>query len=106
MGLCIADGFTLDGLLPSRCGVHGEVRFKYRPALPERVVEFLRADTTTPAKEMNNTCKFLLEQLVSWEDDALLSEGSLRHCLHADLTVLVNHCTGYSGTDWSEREKN
>ena len=107
MGLLIRDGYTLDGKIPAKPGLHGEVKFSYRPALPERVVEFLRADTSTPVRELANTIKLLSEHLVAWDEECdPTSPETLRRVPHSALQLLVNHVTGYSATDWAEREKN
>lgn len=57
MGLAIADGYTLEGFLPRRPGLHEEVRFKYRPALPGRVADYMRADKASGVKEMAQTAR-------------------------------------------------
>lgn len=110
MGILIRDGYTLEGLIPARPGLHGELRFSYRPALPERVVEYLRADKSTAAKEVGAAVKLLGEHLVSWDaEEPLTPEGApglLRRLPHPVLTALVDHVTGYSATDWAAREKN
>lgn len=111
MAFLIRDGFTLEGLVPARPGLHGEVRFSYRPAIPERVGEYLKADASTAPKELANHVKLLLEHLVSWDVEengqpVPLDAAALRRVPHGALQVLLNHVTGYTATDWGEREKN
>lgn len=105
-GILIPDGFTLEGLIPARPGLHGDVRFKYRPARSERVIEYLKADKGTPAKDLVADVKLLLDQLVSWEVEAPLDEPTLRMVAYPALQTMVNHVCGYSATDWKEREGN
>jgi hypothetical protein len=102
----INDGFTLRGKIEAMPGLYDEVRFDYRPALPERVMTYLKADKSTPAKDLQATLSLLAEHLKGWSLDAPLDEATLRRVPYPALQTLLNHVTGYSATDWGEKEKN
>jgi hypothetical protein len=112
MAFLIADGFTLNGLIPARAGLHGPGNVTYPPAHPERVMEYLKGDESTPQKELTNWLKLLKEHLVSWDVEdkdgqvATISDACLRRVPHPALRVLLDHVTGYKATDWNELEKN
>lgn len=108
----IRDGFTLEGKVEARPGLYPEIRFTYRPALPRRVAEYLKADKGTPEKEQRADTKLLLEHVQSWdahdENGQQLSfdEATLTRVYHPILQTLLNHVTGYTATDWQVQEKN
>ena len=112
MGLLIQDGFTLDGILPNRPGLHGEIRFKYRPALSERVSGYLKGIAS-----FDNETKLVADHLAEVEGEGELNNTlgikdkteavkMLKRVPYPDIQVMIDHITCYRSTDWSEREKN
>ena len=111
MSLLINDGFTLDGLIQATPGLHEAVRFKYRPALPERVAAYFLEKSSATAKPLAAEIKLLKEQMVEWDaSDGTtplpLDDRIFRRVYYPALQVLVQHVIGYSATDWTNREGN
>jgi len=76
MGLKInSDGYDRSGYIKEADGIHGELRFVYRPAT---AIEFSRVqkkleDEKTPGRDMIIRAAFVESHLVSW--DAELDDG-------------------------------
>lgn len=71
----IEDGYTLEGSIPEKPGVHSALRFKYRPVLAEERSTFRRAalsdqDVANYGKRMVD---LIAKHLIEW--DALLAGG-------------------------------
>ena len=113
MRLLIDDGFTLDGTIPGQ-GPWPTITFKYRPALPERVYEFLKNTKAAGSgkKHQEEVSKLLTEQLVSWDvtdakDEATpITAAILRRVPHPLLVKLVDHVTGYGEAQGEVDRKN
>ena len=94
------DGYTLDGLVPARLG-YPPVRFKYRPALPEKVYAFTR-EPRPASQHIDAVVTLLAEHLVSWDvkgrDGNLLPVTAhvLRRIAVPVLEAMLDHVTGYT----------
>ena len=112
MSFLIADGFTLDGLLPARAGLHGETKFTYRPALPDRVAGYLRdVAQASPDKALSADIKLLSEHIVGvegmeWPSEVYVRAKLLRKAYHVDIQAMVGFVCAWTSTEWMEREKN
>lgn len=77
---CIWDGQEKDGYLESIPGVHEELRFKYRPMLPQFVedLDALMLDSkTTPQQRIVILSAALSKQIMSWSEVRLNDKGEL-----------------------------
>lgn len=64
--LLIDDGCTLDGVVPATARTP-EVRFRYRPALPEAVYEVQHAMKAGGRQEAAGVVAILAAHVVSWD---------------------------------------
>ena len=67
----IRDGYTVEDKFRSKLFNLPEVVFKYRPALPEKVFDFMMARKETGRDQLRHIAEMLKYHLVSWdiEDD-------------------------------------
>lgn len=118
-GIFIEDGFTLKGRVEPLPGLHGGVSFTYRPALPARVAAYLKADKSTPDKELAADIKLIREHVSDWdatekgegadseaEAPAPLDEKTLRRVYYPVLQAMINHVCSYTASVWDAAEKN
>lgn len=100
MGLLIEDGLTLDGVIPAR-GKWPELKFRYRPALPEQGFAYAKAKQETGKQLLAATIDLLSKHLVSWDvtdaQDELvpITPAALAKVPQRYLTEMVNFVTGY-----------
>ena len=108
----IADGYTLSGKIPALANVWPEVRFTYRPALPERVYDYLRQARDSGKAQMGAIVKLLTEHLVSWSvEDEVGNErpitGEVLRRLHAPIIDrLVDAICSYTPAEAEADAKN
>lgn len=62
----IFDGYTWDHVIPARRGWPA-VTFRYRPALPEAVYDYLAAPSLTGKQRLDAAVKLLAAHVVSWD---------------------------------------
>ena len=70
----IDDGFTLDYSVDGRVGLYAPFAIKYRPALPERVLEWRLESSARPGEEprvtarrqMDNDARLITEHVLAW----------------------------------------
>ena len=119
LSIFIQDGFTLTGKIAARPGLHGEVCFVYRPALPEDVYEYQRKrDAAKTAREqLDIDARLLVDDgrtrghIESWDvvdvDDKPipLTVATIRRLYTSAINTLLNHVTGYVAT-FEDAEKN
>jgi hypothetical protein len=113
MGLLIQDGYTMEGKLPDRGALHGEITFKYRPALPEAVNAYLKEiNNATADKALAADLRLIAKYVVEiatvddWPADEAGRVKMLRMVPHPDLQVLVSHVCCWSAGEWAAKEKN
>jgi hypothetical protein len=100
MALLINDGFTWEDTVPAR-GRFPSVTFRYRPALPEDVFDYLHAPKPTGKDVLRVAARLLAKHLVSWDvtddkgDAVPVSEDVLRRVPHPVLVKMVDVVTGY-----------
>jgi hypothetical protein len=100
MGILIRDSFTLTATVPAKRG-RPALTFVFRPALPERVYDYLAAPRDSGKKRLRAVTDLLLEHLRSWDatldtDDTVpITRESLARVPHETLEFMVNHVTGY-----------
>lgn len=64
----IDDGFTLQGKITELRGVHPEIHFTYRPAMPVRAYAFASSRLNrTPEEQLEETAKLLAEHVTDWD---------------------------------------
>ena len=75
----ISDGYTEPGYIAAREGMHGELRFAYRPMLPEQVDEVAAIlDQGNVARSHETVRGVLVRQLQEWSESEPVSAASLR----------------------------
>lgn len=98
LSVLIRDGLTLDGKIAAVAGLHGELRFNYRPALPEDVHAFVNLP---PKETFRGTVALVARHLVSWdllderEQEIPPTEAHVRRVYYSVLQQLANHVCGY-----------
>ncbi len=102
----VRDGFTLKGRVPPLAGVHDGLLFDYRPALPERVAEYLQAAKPTARKTIDAIVSLLVDHVVVWEEDGPVTETALRETYHGVLVQMVDYVTGYTPAELEADLKN
>lgn len=112
MSASINDGCTLDATIPAR-GIWPAVAFRYRPALPDAVSDFLR--TPKNGKQaFDILVAFLRKYVVSWDvvdkngravDIGDKGEG-FRTLAHPYIEAITEYVTGYNGDAAEVAEKN
>lgn len=110
--LLIDDGFTLEGYIPPRKGVHGEVNFTYRLAPPKRVYEYGQEPRGTGQQMLNAVTKLLAELLVKWDvrdrqgNEVPITPAVLARVPVPVLEQMVNAVTGYGSAQREDDLKN
>ncbi len=110
--LFVRDGWTLTTTLPGLKGVYPPLKVWYRPALPERVQEFLQAPKPNAKASLAALIDLLCDQLVKW--DACDENGlpvpvarPLLETIHLPiLQKLGDAVTGYGAADFAAAEGN
>lgn len=98
--LLIDDGCTLDGQVPAQGGVPA-VSFRYRPALPEAVYEYTRAQKANGRQELKAVVDLLSAHVISWDvvdakgDHMPVTADTLRRVPHRVQQRMVDLVTGY-----------
>lgn len=102
MGLLISDGFVMEDTIAAR-GRIPALTFRYRPALPEQVYEYQRANQGVSGKQQVKVISdFLLAHLVSWDvcekegETVPISADTLRRVPALILLQIVNIVAGYA----------
>jgi hypothetical protein len=104
----IPDGYTRKGLIAAVPGLHGALKFEYRPLLrDEREALYRESNKRSPAEFNGLIRKMLVKQLVSWdakhdEKELPIDNETLRRLQPALSTKLENIVAGYSPTDLDE----
>lgn len=107
----VGDGFDLDTTLPAFLGFPA-IRFKYRPALPERVYEYLHACRGSGSQHFDATVKLLAEHLIEWDatdrngNRLPPDERTLRGVAHPVLERLAEYVTSYTPAQREADRKN
>lgn len=116
MGLLLSavpnDGYTMSGSIPA-FGSLPEVNFRYRPALPDAVYEFLRANRGTGKDEMRAVVDLLSKHLVSWDvrekedgETVPVTADYLRRVPHRCQQRMIDLITGYAPDEQGKDVKN
>ncbi len=111
MAFLIHDGYTLEGVVPA-LGSTPELKFRYRPALPEAVYEFGRAAKLNGKQEMAAVIALLVAHLVDWnvtnQDGAVvpINAESLKRVSHRAQQRMVDVVTGYTADEQGADAKN
>jgi hypothetical protein len=98
------DGYTLEGKLASRPGVHGEMNYKYRPALADEVQKFFSALAKNPDGAVGTRAAFLAKHLVEWDGQtpggtpAAIEVNVIRRLRHSALVELCDVVCGYASS--------
>lgn len=109
--IIIRDGFTMAGAIPAR-GPYPALNFRYRPALPEDVYEFLEAKKNTGKARLAATVALIHKYLISWDvvDDAgeqvVAKPEVLRVVPQWYLEKIIDRVCGYTVEDESADLKN
>lgn len=101
----IDDGMSIEQKTTARRGCPS-ITFTYRPALPLRVLQFLRSPKKTPEQEHDAAIKFLVEHLQSWSDAEPVSAETLARVPHPALIEMLNAVQGYSPAEEETDVKN
>lgn len=107
----IHDGYVFTGTVEP-VGPFDGFRFRYRPALPEEVMEFLyQRDQVQGRAQMKPTVEFLAKHLVGWdikdkEEITPVTPDALRRLHFAHQTQLLDHIMGYAKSEAAEDAKN
>lgn len=114
--MIIEDGMNLEGRIPARPPLYGELRFVYRPALSTEVYRNVRTQRQSPEEEWRADAAIIARHLVSWDlqtraaDGSLvlapINEGILAKLPHAVFQQLLAHVQGYATTEQERSEKN
>ena len=90
----ITDGYTEAGYIAAKEGLHGALRFQFRPMLPEQVDEIgAILDQENVARSHAAIRGVLVRQLVSWSEKADISAealGQLRYALWNRIYLIVS----------------
>jgi hypothetical protein len=103
MPLLIEDGYTIEATIPGRKGLYGPVTFKYRPALPETVYNYLnqRSRANSGKDAIKAVVELLGKHLVSWDltgpndQPVVIDAHTLSKVHHSALEGMIDHVTGY-----------
>ena len=68
--LIIRDGFTVTSKFPGRAWIP-PCTITYRPALPERVYDYMVANKNSGRDHLHHKSKILMEHLLSWDVEML-----------------------------------
>jgi len=105
------DGYLFDGFIPER-GRYPSVSFRYRPALPEAVFDYLEAPKGTGKLRVKAITDLLLPRLHSWDvvDDrdepTGITRENLERCPYDVLSELVNQVCSYGPVEQEADQKN
>jgi hypothetical protein len=107
----IDDDLTLTDTVPARPGLYAEFTFEYRPALPEKVLAYLRKIRQNPQNEFSLETELIAQHIVSWSimllDEPVKPSPDLLRRLHASARAhLLNAITGYTAPGESSDRKN
>jgi hypothetical protein len=103
----IRDGFTQRAYIAEDERLHGELRFNYRPMLPEEVGtmdNFMAQYIREPVKVNCKICQVCAEKIIDWSEELdgkplAISENSLRRLRPQLLTKLYNVISGSRPSD-------
>src|ERR1051326_4803957 len=110
----IHDCYTLDGNVPA-LGSMPEINFRYRPALPEQVYDYLRSPKTNGKEELKAVIELLQKHLISWDiqeqqngqpSSVAITAESLKRVPHRVQQKMVDYVTGYSVEEQAADAKN
>jgi hypothetical protein len=107
----INDGYTFAGRVEP-IGPFPAVEVKYRPALADRVQQYIDASNRGGKERSDASVKLLTEHLVSWDvlDDkgepAAIVDVNLRRVPYPIREKLVDMVCGYAGKASADDEKN
>ena len=104
----ILDGYTITATITIK--PWPTITFNYRPALPDKVNDWIVAGKLTGKERTNAAMKLLTDNLVSWDVKARAEDADTVPCLEANwrklpfpiLDKLIDHVAGFAipeGTD-------
>lgn len=114
MGLLIPlnDGYTLEGKVPA-FGTLPELNFRFRPALPDTVYEFLRSPRGSGKDEAKAVVELLGKHVVGWDvkekedgETIPVSPDALKRLPHRYQQRMVDIVTGYAPDEQAKDVKN
>lgn len=97
----IDDGQERDGFIAPVKGLHGGLRFKFRPALHRVRMDYLRksAGFEDGNGEDEYVCGVIVKHVTSWEGRPTVDADGARR-LHPDVRVkAMNQILGYNGAE-------
>lgn len=103
--LFLDDGMTFAGSVAPRPGIHPGLKFRYRPALPERVQSYINTLGKSDKQLYDAKVRFVLDHLVDWEADAPADEKNLRRLRLQVLGDLAEVIAGYAASAEPESDE-
>lgn len=109
----IRDGFTQQGYIEEVVGLHGAMRFGFRPMLPEDVEKFEafrdRYGSSDPVRVRKGLAEQVTKRLVTWseksgDDELPITLDNVRHLRFTIQTKLYNVISGLVPTQFEGRQ--
>jgi hypothetical protein len=92
----IDDGQTREGFVAAKAGLHGELKFQFRPALAEERFQFARENDADGRAYARRAAKLLEKHVTGWSSQVALKLDHLLK-LHPDvLNAMLDQVLGYS----------